>query len=146
MAYSWSSMGVPAAELQRVASVCGELLGQKLALGPAPLPAQQPPAAAQQPPAAPQQPPPHQQPLQQQHKRPPPCSPGSLARAAAAEQCGAAAADAPPEGAPADLSERLSAAGYTIRVLKEQLGLEDVSYGRLRLALAHLTRCNPALP
>lgn len=43
---------------------------------------------------------------------------------------------------PVDVLACLLAAGHKLRELKEQR-FEDVSYGQLRLALAHLGRCNP---
>lgn len=125
LGYSFRCLGVPAAALQHVADVCGQLLGRPLL---AALPAQ--PAVG--------------------CKRPPPCSPGTLAAAAAAgepggggtsaDNCGTGGAST--AGQPADLLSRLQAAGHKIRDLKEQ-HFEGISYGQLRLALAHLGRINP---
>jgi hypothetical protein len=42
-----------------------------------------------------------------------------------------------------DVLEQLLAAGHKMRELKEAR-FADISYGQLRLALAHLGRCNPA--
>lgn len=137
LGYSWGALGVPADALQQAAEVCGELLGQPLAWQAAPTPA---PAAVDE-----QQ----QQPEMQQHassKRPPPCSPGSLAVAAAASDAGggSGSAAAPAAAPPADVLDLLLAAGHKMRALKEER-FAELSYGELRLALAHLGRCNPGL-
>jgi hypothetical protein len=156
MGYSAAALGLPPGVLQQVAHVCGELLGRQLRW--------RPEAAAEQ----------DQQPGEQQRagercqagrKRPPPCSPSTLAAAASAPACDVGSEAVPPAGASsmqetglltassrpapaagackdADVLERLVAAGHSLRQLKEDR-FPDVSYGHLRLALAHLSRCNP---
>lgn len=141
LGYSWSCLGVPTPVLHQVAEVCSQLLGRPLAC--------QPPQPSDQ---HPRQQLPQQQPEQQQcqvgTKRPPPCSPGSLA-AAAAESAAPAGVDATEAAIsaasaedPVDLLDRLLAAGHKLREVKEA-HLPDVGYGWLRLSLAHLGRCNP---
>lgn len=127
-------MGVPAPPLEHVAQVCSELLGRTLRWQPAPA------VQLQQPP-----------PVPAGSKRPPPCSPGSLAEAATAPPC-CSDGDAQSGGgsgatgscAGADVLARLQGAGHTLPALKQER-FDNVSYGQLRLALAHLSRCNPEL-
>ncbi|KAL4452065.1 hypothetical protein ABPG75_007727 [Micractinium tetrahymenae] len=169
LGYSWGRLGVPPAVLQHVAMVCSELLGRHFAWRPAPHRQQQQQRQEQQ-----QQ----QQGEAQQacpavgSKRPPPCSPQSLAaqagqpnrdctpaaRPGSAAPPGTAAAAAgadggsnrssdgaqrgPSGGQPVDILELLLAAGHKLRELKEER-FEEVSYGQLRLSLAHLGRLNP---
>ena len=167
--YSLGALGVEAAALQQVADVCGELLGRRLLWQPAA--AGHAPPAAQQP-ASPQPASPWaQRACQVGGKRQPPCSPGSLAAAAARSDDGADAHQAAVPGeeeeaadsssgagsgaAPGpeakgggellDVLQQLVASGHTLRQLKEER-FADIPYGHLRLALAHLGRCNPAAP
>ena len=141
LGYSWSCLGVPASALQLVADTCSSLLGRPFL--------QQPGAAVGQPasPAAQQQ---QQGGCQVGAKRPPPCSPGSLAGRAAGPEGGPEAALGPAgssgstssSSGPVDVLEQLLRAGHKMRELKEER-FEELSYGELRLALAHLGRCNP---
>ena len=140
LGYSWSCLGVPASALQLVADTCSRLLGRPFLQQPRPADVQPVAPAAQQ-----------QGGCQMGGKRPPPCSPGSLAAAAAAAAGpeGSAGAAPAPAGStstsntgPVDVLEQLLAAGHKMRELKEER-FADISYGQLRLALAHLGRCNP---
>lgn len=157
LGYSWSCLGVPTPVLQQVADVCSQLLGRPLACQP-PQPSgqvleqqqdqpQRPLQQQQQQQQDPQQPQQPQQQCQVGAKRPPPCSPGSLAAAAAeVAEPGPAAAGAAVTAAagdePVDMLDVLLAAGHKLREVKEA-HFPEISYGWLRLALAHLGRCNP---
>ena len=139
LGYSWSCLGVPTPVLQQVAEVCSQMLGRSLACQPSAQP------GAQEQCRQPQQQQQQQQQCQVGSKRPPPCSPGSLAAAAA--EPAAPAADGSAGGTasndePVDLLDVLLAAGHKLRQLKEE-HFAEVSYGWLRLCLAHLGRCNP---
>lgn len=131
-AYSWEALGVPAPALQRVAAVADGLLGRQLR--------DAPPQAS---------------------------SSSSHGSASSAPGLGAAAGSAgggatagyhpgnvPASGTsgpaaaagqqqPEDLLQQLLDAGCTVRQLKEE-HWDDISYGHIRLALAHLGRCNAA--
>ena len=130
-AYSWEALGVPAPALQRVAAVADGLLGRQL------------------------------------RDAPPQASSSSHGSASSAPGLGAAAGSAgggatagyhpgnvPASGTsgpaaaagqqqPEDLLQQLLDAGCTVRQLKEE-HWDDISYGHIRLALAHLGRCNAA--
>ncbi len=164
MGYCWDRLGVPPAALQHVAGVCSELLGRQLTWRPGP------PRPHEQGQEQGEQGDGQQPPQAVGSKRPPPCSPSNLAVAVAQPGCEcataanqgaqstqAAAADGngssisagnehaqPPaqRSQPMDILELLLAAGHKLRELKEER-FEEVSYGQLRLVLAHLGRLNP---
>lgn len=169
-AYSWPRLGVPAQALTRVAEAAGRLLGRSLACEPAaghvgggedtgvaaagrdeaaggaaPGPAAQPSGAAgaRGAPLAPIQAGAGREPSA------PYCaaacaSPtagsgggGTCTRSGGKEEVACAA-----EGRPVDVLQALLETGAKIRELKEAYW-EDIPYGHIRLALAHLGRCNP---
>lgn len=171
MGYSWARLRVPPAALQHVAGVCSELLGRQLTWRPALHRAQQ--QQEQQEQAGGQQQclavgskrPPTCSPssLAAAVAERPGCSCTAAAKqgnctasspAAAAEPGGtlvggdsSGAGNGPPQPRPpgcqpVDILELLLAAGHKLRELKEER-FEEVSYGQLRLALAHLGRLNP---
>lgn len=170
LGYSWGRLEVPPAVLLRVAVGCGALLGRQLDWRPGP---QHPPHQQQQreqqehsggrqpwaavggkrpPPCSPGR-------LAAAETDQAGCGctlaamqdpeAGPPAEAAGAsppdDRFGAGRAyahPAAPVGRPVDILELLLAAGHKLRELKEQQ-FQDVSYGQLRLALAHLGRLNP---
>jgi hypothetical protein len=165
LGYSLSCLGVSTELLRQVSSVCGTVLERQLLWQPA--------AACHEPGhgegSSQQQQQQQQQPAGQLtgHKRartPGPHIPLACAATHSSGSAGAGTSSEVPaqQGVPTDsapgpaaeataaaearewlnVGEALRAAGYTLRDLKEA-HFAEVSYGQLRLVLAHLGRCNP---
>ncbi|KAL4857168.1 Werner Syndrome-like exonuclease [Chlorella vulgaris] len=168
LGYSLSCLGVSTELLRQVSSVCGTVLDRELLWQPAAArhkPAQGEGSSQQQQ----QQQHQHQQPPgqltgQKRARTPGPHTPLACAATHQGGSTGAGTSSAMPAqqvaptdsapGPPAEaaaaaeagewlnVGEALRAAGYTLRDLKEA-HFAEISYGQLRLVLAHLGRCNP---